>query len=70
MELIVIWGAIAIVSCVAAGVLASYKRRDFSAWVAWGFIFPPSVIVLAILSKHEGPIVRRPSLDEDDYARD
>lgn len=46
--------------------LAGAKNRDISFWTAWGFIFPPSVLVLVMLSRNKGPRPRRPSLDEED----
>jgi uncharacterized membrane protein YfcA len=63
---IVVWGAVAMLSAVAGALIANYKRRDVSAWAAWCFIFPPLVIVLALLETNTGPRPRRPSLDHDD----
>jgi hypothetical protein len=63
---IVVWGSVALVAAVLGGVIASYKRRDHSAWAAWCFVFPPLLIVVALLQKNQGPRPRRPSLDEDD----
>ncbi|MBN9260024.1 MAG: hypothetical protein J0I57_07120 [Hyphomicrobium sp.] len=63
---IVVWGLVSLVSAVAAGIIASYKRRDHSAWAAWCFVFPPLLIVVALLHTNQGPRPRRPSLDEDD----
>ena len=50
----------------AAAYLAYIKNRDVSYWAAWGFIFPPAVVVLLLLAKNTGPRPRRPSLDEED----
>jgi uncharacterized membrane protein YfcA len=63
---IVVWGAVAMLSAVAGALIANYKRRDVSAWAAWCFIFPPLLIVLALLETNPGPRPRRPSLDHDD----
>ncbi len=63
---IVVWGAVAIVSAVIAGIVAGYKRRDISSWAAWTFLFPPLLIVVFLLSTNQGPRPRRPSFDEDD----
>jgi hypothetical protein len=63
---IVVWGAVAFVSAVVAAIVAGYKRRDISAWAAWSFLFPPSLIVVCLLSTNDGPRPRRPSFDEDD----
>jgi hypothetical protein len=63
---IAIWGLVATGAAVLAGILAGYKRRDVSSWAAWSFIFPPLVIVVALLPANAGPRPRRPSFDEDD----
>lgn len=59
-------GMIMIVSAVAGGALAGYKNRDYSFWIAWTFLFPPSILVLAVLPKLKGPRPRRPSLAEQE----
>ena len=54
----------------ASGLIAAYvshlKNRDVSYWAAWGFLFPPSLIVLIMLGTHQGQRPRRPTLDEED----
>lgn len=65
---IVVWGAVAIASGVAGGVLAGVKRRDHSFWAAWSFIFPPMLLILALMPKNKGAKPRRPTLDEEDAA--
>ena len=54
----------------ACGFIAAYlayaKNRDVSYWAAWGFLFPPSVLLLVMLGANQGPRPRRPSLDEED----
>ncbi len=53
-----------------SGLLAAYlshmKNRNVSTWAAWGFLIPPSVLILLFLGKNNGPRPRRPSLDEED----
>lgn len=66
MQGIVIWGIISVLGGVAGFVLAGYKNRDYSAWAAWCFLFPPLVIALLLTPKREGPRPRQPKLDEQD----
>jgi hypothetical protein len=68
LKWIVIWGAVAIGSAIAAGILAGIKRRDHSFWAAWGFVFPPMLIVLLLLPRNQGPKKRQRTLDEEDAA--
>jgi hypothetical protein len=68
MQYVVIWAAIATASLILAGFLAGWKNRDVSFWMAWGFIVPPSVLVLALLPKRGGARPRRRTLDEEDAA--
>jgi uncharacterized membrane protein YfcA len=63
---IVVWGIVALAAAILGGIIASYKRRDHSAWAAWCFVFPPLLIVVALLQTNQGPRPRRPSLDQDD----
>jgi hypothetical protein len=63
---IVIWGTIAIASGILGAIFAGWKNRDVSAWTAWGFLVPPSIIFLLLSPKRQGPRPRRPSLDEED----
>lgn len=67
VQTIVILGLIALVSAIASGILAGWKNRDYSFWMAWGFIVPviPPILLL-VLPRLEGERPRRPSLDEDD----
>lgn len=66
-ETIVIWGLAALVSAILSGILAGWKNRDYSFWMAWGFIIPilPPLLLL-LMPKRHGPRPRRPSLDDDD----
>jgi Na+-driven multidrug efflux pump len=70
MKLIVIWAAVAAIAMVLAGILAGAKNRDYSAWMAWGFLFPPALFVLVLLPKLKGPRPRQRTLDEEDAALD
>ena len=63
---IAIWGATAMLAAAIAGGIAGYKNRDYSFWMGWCFLFPPLVIVLALLPHHTGPRPKRPSLDDED----
>jgi uncharacterized membrane protein YfcA len=63
---IVVWGLVSTLSAIIGGFVANYKRRDPSSWAAWCFIFPPLLIVIALLSTNIGPRPRRPSFDQDD----
>lgn len=63
---IVGWAAIAIGSSIVAGILAAMKNRDYSFWIAWTFLLPPLMLVLAFLPRHQGVRRRRPSLDEQE----
>ena len=65
---VVIWGAVAIGSAIAAGFLAASKRRDHSSWAAWAFVFPPILLVYLMVPKNQGEKKRRPTLDEEDAA--
>lgn len=64
---IVIWGAVAIAAMIAAAILAGQKNRNRSFWMAWCFVLPPLVIVLALLDRAEGrPSKRRARGDDDE----
>jgi hypothetical protein len=64
VKAIAIWGIVAILSAVLAGILASAKRRDYSFWAAWSFIFPPMLLILLFMPRNRGERPRRPSVDE------
>lgn len=67
LQYIVIWGFTALVSAAIAGIIAGVKNRDVGFWVAWGFILPPMVLILAVMPTRAGPPpVRRP-MDADDH---
>ena len=53
VEGIVIWGFVAIASGVLAGILAGVKNRDYSFWIAWCFLFPPLLLFLVMLPRHD-----------------
>jgi len=67
VQTIVILGLVALVSAIASGILAGWKNRDYSFWMAWGFVVPviPPILLL-LLPRLSGERPRRPSLDEDD----
>lgn len=67
---VAVWGIAAIAGMIIGAIVASVKRLDWSAWAAWCFFFPPALIILLMQSKNTGPPVKKPSLDEDDYAHD
>ena len=66
MAYIVYWGLSALAAAAIAGILAGVKNRDYSFWMAWCFLVPPLVIMLALLPRLSGTRPRRPSLDEED----
>lgn len=68
VQWIVVWGVVATLSAIVGAFVANYKRRDPSSWAAWCFIFPPFLIVIALLSTNTGPRARRPSFDQDDLS--
>ena len=55
-----------VLSGILGGILAGIKNRDYSYWIAWTFLVPPALIVLALLPARKGPRPRRPTLDEED----
>lgn len=68
MLAIVVWSGLAVAASMLAGLLALVKRRDLSAWMAWGFVFPPAVLLFLITPRNAGPRPRQPSLDQLDAA--
>lgn len=66
MAYVVFWGLTALASAAVAGILAGVKNRDYSFWMAWCFLLPPLIIMLALLPRLSGQRPRRPSLDEED----
>lgn len=66
MGWIAIWGFIALVAAVLAGIVAGIKNRDYSFWIAWCLILPPLLVVLAMLPRRSGERPRRPSLDDQE----
>jgi hypothetical protein len=55
-----------ILSGILGGILAGLKNRDYSYWIAWTFVLPPALIILALLPKRKGPRPHRPTLAEED----
>jgi hypothetical protein len=66
VKIIVVWGFVAISTAALAGVLAGIKNRDYSSWMGWTFVFPPLLLVLALLPSVKGPRPKQTSLDEED----
>jgi hypothetical protein len=60
---IVIWGLTAITASALAGLIAGWKNRDYSYWMAWSFLLPPLVLWLLLMPKNLGPRPRQPKLD-------
>ena len=63
-KVIAIWGIVAIVAAVVAGIVAGAKRRDHSFWAAWTFLLPPMLLLLLLMPANKGPRLRRPGIDE------
>jgi hypothetical protein len=68
IQVIVAIGAVMLLGALAGGIVAGIKNRNYSRWIAWGFVFPPAVLVLALLPTLKGARPRRPTLDEEDRA--
>ena len=66
LEVIVGVGAVMLLGGLAGGIIAGFKNRDFSFWIAWGFLFPPSILIVLLLPALKGPRPRRRSLEEED----
>lgn len=66
LKYIAIWGFVALVAAALAGIIAGVKNRDHSFWMAWSFLLPPMVLVLAVLPSRPGPRPTRPALDSED----
>jgi len=67
VEFVVYWGVIAFFSMLIGGLLAGLKKRDYSFWMAWSFLFPPAIFLLLTLPALSSR-PRRPTLDEQDAA--
>jgi len=65
---IAIWGVTALAAAAISGILAFAKNRDVSSWTAWGFLFPPAVLLFALLPRL-GVRPRRPTLDEQEASQ-
>ena len=63
---IVVWGAVALASAIACAIIASRKNRNASTWAAWGFLFPPALLALLVVSRNRGLQHQHPTLDEED----
>ncbi len=67
LQYIAVWGFVALVSSALAGIIAGVKNRDHSFWMAWSFLLPPMVLVLAIMPARAGPRPLPPAMDHDDH---
>ena len=65
-QIIAIYGVVMIVAAVLAGYVAVSKNRDYSFWMAWAFLVPPSLLILVFLPRRGAPPPPRPTLDEED----
>lgn len=65
-HVVVFVAVIMLLSGLIGGILAGFKNREFSFWIAWSFVFPPSLLVLLLLPRLKGLRPRRPTLDEED----
>jgi len=65
VQVVVLWGLTAITSMAIGGLLAGFKKRDYSFWMAWSFLFPPSIVLLLLLPSFDKR-PRRRTLDEED----
>lgn len=68
VQVIVGIGSCMVLGGIAGGIVAGLKNRDVSYWIAWTFLFPPSLLFLLILPTYKGRRPRRPTLDEEDRA--
>lgn len=66
VKYIVLWGLVAIGAAILGAILAGIRNRDASVWAAWCFVFPPAVLLVLLMPRHQGPRPRRPTLDEED----
>ena len=69
-KFIAIYGLAIIVCAFAAGILAWSKNRDYNYWATVSFLFPPALVMLALMPKNKHPPRSRPSLDEEDARLD
>jgi hypothetical protein len=63
-KVIAVWGIVAVLSAIVAGIVAGMKRRDHSSWAAWSFLVPPMLLILLLMPSNKGPRPRRPGIDE------
>jgi apolipoprotein N-acyltransferase len=69
VTVIAVWGVVALVAAITAGIVAAAKNRDHSWWAAWSFVVPPMLLILVFLPRNTGPRPRRPPMDDDDRDR-
>jgi hypothetical protein len=66
MRWVVIWAAVATLSAIACGFVASARNRNASSWAAWGFLVPPALVLLLLLPRNRGLRRSTPTFDDDD----
>ena len=67
VKAVVIWGLVAVTATLIGGLIAGLKKRDYSFWMAWSFLFPPAILLLLVLPGRDTR-PRRRTLDEEDAA--
>jgi hypothetical protein len=63
---IAIYGLVVLGAMLAGSVIAAWKNRDASRWAAWCFLFPPSLLLLAVLPRNPNPLPVKPSIEEQE----
>ena len=66
-EFVAFWGLAMLAGMAANLAVAALKNRDGSYWAFWGFVFPPSVLILLLAPKRKGPPIRRMPWDHQDH---
>ncbi len=70
IKIIVLIGAAMLIGGIVGAIVAGIKNRDLSFWTAFGFLFPPAVLLLAVLPRIKGRRPRRTTLEEEDTMMD
>lgn len=64
---IAIYGSAMLIAGIAAGFVAYSKRRDVSFWMTISFLFPPVLIMLFLMTRHDGVRPSREGLDAQEH---